>query len=426
MAAIDTGRCQTRRNLNMAKKRNTDGSGQKDERYVPPESLERLLSYTRSDELGSALSAFTQPLLQSVVNATPQGVSPNLISLIALCVVMAGSGNVMLHGRVTDESLHNPSNETSHFKDSEKNLVLYIVYGISVLIHQFLNSVSRVLARQRPGTVPALNDLFRQATNTIACVFVFMGTLLSMQLGSSTMLWLGTMFGLVTWYMVQWQSYVTGKPVRIFSKLGVPELNTMLGVIPLATGIAGPQFWRIPLFTEWITINSVLFLFLVLQSFKTIARYWEIILSGGPGEMGTTPAGTACLSPLPPICFVLLIARQLLVSDSFDHMPCVALFGVGCIWAKITIKLYVAHLSRSAFSLSDVVFLPSLGILANTWTGAWYLLDHAIGFEFSESALIFGLAAFSGANLVTYVGSVLYEISIECDHSIMGVATVKN
>jgi len=369
-------------------------------RCITVDALKRLHEYemqlATTSEAKTALSPYLEPLGSKVVDLLPESVTPNLLSMVAFVLLVLASLNLILNSRLGAET------------DSAASV--HLIYGVTLFLHQVADVAARKLVH-KPGTSIALNVFFRQTCNTTVVAFLIIPAMLSLQIASPTILWVGTLFGLATCYMAEWQTYVTGKFVPASGRVGVSETVAMLAIIPLVTGTVGPWVWKIELYSGYCLCHVVLVV-LVCRAMGMIAEHWTMILDGGPGDEGTTVAGTACLSPLPPIVLVVACAYQLLSSETYEHMPIVALIGVGFLSAKVTTKLIVGHVSRSPIRKFDAIFTPGIGMMINNNIfGIWTYIDDVLDLDQKDAVFIYLLVAFAFLNHAGYTCTILYEMS---------------
>lgn len=199
---------------------------------------------------------------------------------------------------------------SAEFKDHKE----YSMFAVSAMLYMCFDGIAGAMAAQRPpggkGTDSALNArlnlLTRSCTNAIASSLLVVGMAMSLQM-QPTATWVVVMFGLVTVYIAQWQEYVTGKniPPKRWARA---EALLVAITIPLFTGITGTAVWQTALLGGWC-INHVVALVFVAQAMGVILQNWDRIAEGGPGDSGTTPAGTGCLSPATPLLFGIWSVR---------------------------------------------------------------------------------------------------------------------
>ncbi|XP_051664714.1 choline/ethanolaminephosphotransferase 1 isoform X1 [Manacus candei] len=134
--------------------------------------------------------------------------------------------------------------------------------------------------------------------------------------------------------------------------------------IQLLSGILGPWVWNctIPILNIQVKIFPALCT--VAGTIFSCTNYFGVIFTGGVGKNGSTIAGTSVLSPFLHIGAVLALAVMIYKKSAvqlFERHPCLYILTFGCVSAKITNKLVVAHMTKSEMHLYDTAFLgPAL------------------------------------------------------------------
>ena len=177
----------------------------------------------------------------------------------------------------------------------------------------------------------------------------------AMQLGNHP--WVMTMFCLTsyaTFYFGHWCTYVTG--TLHFGTIDVTEVQLLTSGLFFVSAVFGPAVWSLPVPLIGYPLHIVPVLFCIVGSVVTICRFSILILHGGCGENGATVANTSVLSPGINIgiiaAFALSIASQSKTLLCQNH-PVLYLMFIGMIFAKVTNRLIVAHMSRSELHFFD-------------------------------------------------------------------------
>mmetsp|Transcript_2900 Transcript_2900/g.8729 ORF Transcript_2900/g.8729 Transcript_2900/m.8729 type:complete len:253 (+) Transcript_2900:237-995(+) len=236
----------------------------------------------------------------------------------------------------------------------------------------------------------------------------------------STLLW-GVVLGFTAAYFAHWQKYVSGHRRVTSQFVDVAETQLILAAVHLVTVVCGREIWTRVVFSDW-QINHIILAGLFWRAAIVILNYWLIILDGGPGEDGTTTAGTAVLSPVIPGASVLVIAYMLVNSSAsaFDQVPYLSIIGVICMYAKVLSKLIVAQATKTPVEQIDVMIWP--GVIL--WVGAYIGFEIEALFGYGPNTLsIAGYSLAMAINLVIYWAHLTMEITKHVGMSIIDKAT---
>lgn len=201
--------------------------------------------------------------------------------------------------------------------------------GIAVLVYQLVGATENTRVRRAAADASREQRakegtfwLFWHGCNSLAVGFLIFGTMLELQLKRPSTILAGVVFGYTAVYFAHWQKYVSGHPRRVTSHfVDVAETQLILASIHLSTVVFGQGLWTRVIVSGW-QVNHVALAFLFWRAAIVMFNYWLIILEGGPGEDGTTTAGTAVLSPVIPGASVLIVSYMLVNSSAsaFDQV----------------------------------------------------------------------------------------------------------
>jgi hypothetical protein len=204
-------------------------------------------------------------------------------------------------------------------------------------------------------------------------------------------------------YCAHWQAYVSG--TLHFGKIDVTEAQYGVIAVHLVTFLVGPEVWSKKIFGQiepWVFIIAMT----VLTGFLVINDFVSTIQRGGSGKNGSTVAGTSILSPILPFLFIIVPSYVIAVkskSGIYDSHPTLYMITFGILFAKITNKLVIAHLSKSQMDLKDSgMFGPAILFLNQYFN------------EFIPEYYVLWLAlAWCTFDLAFYCTSVCFEM---CDY----------
>lgn len=112
----------------------------------------------------------------------------------------------------------------------------------------------------------------------------------------------------------------------------------------------------------------------VLTGALVVNDFISTIQRGGSGKNGSTVAGTSILSPLLPFLFVVVpsyIIAQKSKSGIYDNNPSLYMITFGILFAKITNKLVIAHMSKSKMEVLDSGLVGPLLLFLNQYFNEW-------------------------------------------------------
>ncbi|KAF6117992.1 choline phosphotransferase 1 [Phyllostomus discolor] len=120
-------------------------------------------------------------------------------------------------------------------------------------------------------------------------------------------------------------------------------------------------FFPLPLKIPILEIKLKIFpvLGVVGGAIFSCSNYFHVILHGGVGKNGSTIAGTSVLSPGLHIGIIIILAVMIYkksATNVFEKHPCLYTLMFGCVFAKVSQKLVIAHMTKSELYLQDTVF----------------------------------------------------------------------
>jgi len=185
-------------------------------------------------------------------------------------------------------------------------------------------------------------------------VFVAVSTCVAVQFGDNPMLMFIEIFCVFAlFYCAHWQAYLSG--TLHFGKIDVTEAHYGVMTVHLVSFLFGPQVWKQKILGQiepWVFIIGLT----VLTGCLVVNDFIQTIRRGGSGKNGSTVAGTSILSPLIPFLFIIVPSYVIAVkskSGIYDSHPTLYMITFGILFAKITNKLVIAHLSKSQMDVKD-------------------------------------------------------------------------
>ncbi|KAK1901867.1 Choline/ethanolaminephosphotransferase 1 [Dissostichus eleginoides] len=193
-------------------------------------------------------------------------------------------------------------------------------------------------------------------------------------------------------------------PVCGTPRIDVTEVQLFIIIMYLLAAVGGSAFWQslIPILN--IQMKMVPAICTFLGAIFSCTNYFRVIFTGGVGKNGSTIAGTSVLSPVLHIGSVIILAMMIYKKSAvqlFEKHPCLYILAFGCVSAKITNKLVVAHMTKSEMHLHDLAFLGP-GLL---------FLDQYFNSFIDEYLVLWIALIISFFDLVRYCVSVCNQIA---------------
>lgn len=299
----------------------------------------------------STLEPILQPWWNWIVQCLPLWLAPNLITITGLVVNIATS-LVLVY--------YNPNGK----EESPRWAALLCAVGI--FIYQTLDAIDGKQARRTNSSSP-LGELFDHGCDSLSTVFIGLAACITVGLGSHPWWMFFQCFaGFSLFYCAHWQAYVTGK-LR-FGKIDVTEVQYAIIGLHLLTFIFGSNMWHQQL--SWLNCSYVMIpgaLTLAMDVIMGISCL-SVILRGGAGRNGSTVAGTSVISPIIPLGLVIVPACIIACKSKehiFNQHPSLYIIAFGLIVAKVTNRIVVAHMTRSAMDYWDSALIGPLLFFLN-------------------------------------------------------------
>jgi hypothetical protein len=213
-----------------------------------------------------------------------------------------------------------------------------------------------------------MGELFDHGCDSISTVFVAISTCVSVQFGNHPKLMFVEVFCVFAlFYCAHWQAYVSG--TLHFGKIDVTEAQYAVIAVHLVTFFVGPEIWSKKILGKVEPWVLIIFL-TVLTGFLVINDFVRTIQRGGSGKNGSTVAGTSILSPILPFLFIIVPSYVIALkskSGIYENHPTLYLITFGILFAKITNKLVISHLSKSQMDIKDTGMLGPLILFLNQY-----------------------------------------------------------
>ncbi|XP_068133068.1 cholinephosphotransferase 1 isoform X1 [Hyperolius riggenbachi] len=233
-----------------------------------------------------------------------------------------------------------------------------LLCAIGLFVYQSLDAVDGKQARRTNSSSP-LGELFDHGCDSISIVFVALGTVVAVRLGTMpSWMFFCCFISMFMFFCAQWQAYVSG--TLRFGMIDVTELQLSVVAVFLLSAFFGSTFWDIQIPVTGLPLKVFPLMGIILGTIYSCNNYFRVILSGGVGKNGSTVAGTSVLTPGLHIGLVLTLGLMIYIkstTDLFLSHPALYTLTFGFVSAKITIKLVLAHMTKSELYLQDTAFI---------------------------------------------------------------------
>ncbi|XP_037792636.1 choline/ethanolaminephosphotransferase 1-like isoform X3 [Penaeus monodon] len=289
------------------------------------------------------------PLMQKwwcwLVEQCPLTLAPNLITITGLAINIFTSLILVYYS-----------------PDAKQEVPRWACFlcAFGLFIYQSLDAIDGKQAR-RTGTSSPLGELFDHGCDSLSTVFVSLGVSCSVRLGMLPYwMFFQCMMAVTLFYCAHWQTYVSG--TLRFGYIDVTEAQFGVMAIHMVSVILGPEFWAMK--------------------------------------------GTSVLSPVVPLSLILVPAVLIAWKSPeglFLQDPTIYLLTFGCVAARVTNRLVVAHMTKSEMAYSDASLLGPAALFLNQYFNC----------PISEKYLLYCVCAYVIYDLIKYCRQVCLEI---CEH----------
>ncbi|RDD39841.1 Cholinephosphotransferase 1 [Trichoplax sp. H2] len=321
--------------------------------YLTKQQLDRLKQHQYSVIGQSATESFLQPYWCWLVKQVPLWLAPNLITSLGLAVNVVTTVILACYCPLMTEAAP---------------WWVYFLCAVGLFAYQSLDAIDGKQAR-RTGNQSPLGELFDHGCDSISMIFVCLGLSICMQFGYNyAPLLIFTTSAPFLFYCSHWQAYVTG--TLRFHQFDVTEAQLIVITMFILTSIYGPQIWSFQIWNTGLNIKEAIVISSITGGLITIGLHLRAVLGGGPGKNGTTIAGNSVISPAIPIGFMMVVFSYICAkSDILQTHPTLLVLGVSIAYAKLTMRLVVAHMSKSAMGFADSAMISPILLALNIYLG---------------------------------------------------------
>jgi ethanolaminephosphotransferase len=277
-----------------------------------------------------------------------------MVTLLGFFFIIANVGLLEL----TDPDLLGP-----------KQQWVYYSYAFGVWAYSTMDNIDGKQAR-RTGTSSGLGELFDHGIDSLNCTLASLLEASAMGLGATKLGAFTALIPTLPMFFSTWETYHTHTLYLGYFN-GPTEGLILASAIMLASGIYGPQIWRLPL-ANLVGFEQVL-------GKLTAEDLWAPILLIGffvahlPSCIyNVAKARQAKNLPLPPLLLewtpMVLFTGSLMawIGSPYSHMLqdnhlCLLCLTLSCVFGRMTTKIILAHLTRQPFPYWTGLLLPLLG-----------------------------------------------------------------
>ncbi|XP_050691772.1 cholinephosphotransferase 1-like isoform X2 [Eriocheir sinensis] len=351
--------------------------------------LRRLEEHKYSCSSSSLFDPLMQKWWRWLVEQCPLTLAPNLITITGLIINIITSLILCYYS-----------------PDAKQEVPRWACFlcALGLFIYQSLDAIDGKQAR-RTGTDGPLGELFDHGCDSLSTVFVSLGVCCSVRLGTLPYwMFFQCMMAVSLFYCAHWQTYVSG--TLRFGLVDVTEAQFGVMIIHAISVIFGSDFWSLTIPGTGLEFIVIYVIFGLLQVGTQLWFNIPIILWGGAGRNGSTIAGTSVLSPVVPLIYIL--APAILIAwkspeNLYLQNPIVYLLTFGCVSARVTNRLVVAHMTKSEMAYSDASLLGPGALFLNQYFNC----------PIPEKALLYVVCVYVIYDLIKYCRQVCLEI---CQH----------
>ncbi|CAH8467915.1 unnamed protein product [Schistosoma mattheei] len=243
-----------------------------------------------------------------------------------------------------------------------------LVFVVCVFAYQTLDALDGLQAR-RTGSCSQLGELFDHGCDALSTCILPISYFIIIGFDDWPMLMFIQYFCIqALFYVAHWRCYVTG--VLAFDRVGVTE-GLLIGILfGTISSIFGSSIWSIKDPLLGLELKVVQFLVFSVVMFFLAVQFADTISQGGCGKYGTTVANTSVLFPVCPLTlalgFPVLVAINSPV-NLYHQSPFIFLLTFGIVSAKVSQRLVIAHMTKSAIYLFDAVMFGAALLVINQY-----------------------------------------------------------
>lgn len=344
------------------------------------------------------LDPYMQPYWRWLVLQMPEWLAPNLITLLGLIINVVTSGLCVLFSPNADQDV--PA-------------WCMLLCALGLFTYQSLDAIDGKQARRTNSSTP-LGELFDHGCDSLSTVFVMVSLSVALKLGLNYpwCMFLVCFTAMTAFYTAHWQTYVTG--ALRFGRMDVTEAQMAVIGVYVLTGLFGDSVWSLTIPIIDLELRILPALAGLFGSISSIVSNLNIISQGGKGKNGSSIAGTSIVFPLFPLILFLFLSFSIANKSTIVYLSNLCLYTIafGIVWAKITIKLIIAHMTKGEIYLLDSCLIGPVTLLLNQYFS--YIIPELIVLAVALIIATFDLMKYSSKvcfQICTHMNIYLFKIA---------------
>ncbi|KAI2806737.1 hypothetical protein BLOT_008695 [Blomia tropicalis] len=294
-----------------------------------------------------------------------------------------------------------------------------VLCAIGVFLYQIMDALDGKQCYKVQNT--QIEEFYDHGADAVSTILLMYASAIATQCGQTPTLMLTVLFAsLIAFYSTHWQCYVTDQ--MVFGKIDVTEAQWSMIVIHLVSAIWGQSIWSTPIVFlfghQWILseVLSLMTLATLLNAIISNASFVLLNVKTPLDRLGVNiPRKKGLITILPAIPVILLTLIMMIAYNyGYYHVNCTMfILTFGFTYAKLTMKLVIAHCTKSDLELADPALVaPILMTLTHLAMGEPMIAPN--------KALLCALIC-NTIELIRYFTSVSWDLRLALDVDIFAV-----
>nr|XP_046913672.1 cholinephosphotransferase 1-like [Dermatophagoides farinae] len=218
-----------------------------------------------------------------------------------------------------------------------------------------------------------LEEFYDHGCDSVSTILLMYATGIAIQAGQSPTLFLLVLFiSLFAFYTTHWLSYVTNQ--MVFGKIDVTEAQWTMILTHLVTAVYGQSIWNYQIHVGTIVsieLRTLLSFATLITLFNSIIYQTSIILLGRQTPLekaGVKIERNKNFNPYKPLLAPLFLSVLIYYcyTNGYYHMnPAMFILFCGLSFAKMTMKLVIAHCTNHEIELLDLTLVAPILLALN-------------------------------------------------------------
>ncbi|KAH9417603.1 hypothetical protein DERP_010417 [Dermatophagoides pteronyssinus] len=274
-----------------------------------------------------------------------------------------------------------------------------------------------------------LEEFYDHGCDSVSTILLMYATGIAIQAGKWPTLFLLVLFiSLFAFYTTHWLSYVTNQ--MVFGKIDVTEAQWTMILTHLVTAIYGQSIWNYRIYVGTIVsieLRTLLSILTLITLFNSILYQTSIILLGRQTPLekaGVKIERNRNFKPLKPVFAPLFLSVLIYYcyTNGYYHMnPTMFILFCGLIFAKMTMKLVIAHCTNHEIELFDLTLVAPILLALNHF---FFVSNNSNHYRFvlvSPDQALLCAFIWNTIELIRYFTFVSWDICIALDVNIFSI-----